>query len=143
MLISQQNMECIISVYWCACVAWLWQLMNEVCTQCYLSFSFPPANVGCSRTPPVFSSYSTILSSSCPKKFNEFQRNLFQVSPQKPILSYPDLSDPVAILIDSKSLLQVEAIDVARDAFQHPFIRPASQRDVFNSYFTQIGTVIT
>lgn len=30
----------------------------------YLSFSLPPLKVGCNRTPPIFSSYSTILSNS-------------------------------------------------------------------------------
>lgn len=36
--------------------------------RCYLSFSLPPLKVGCNRTPPIFSSYSTILSSSWEKK---------------------------------------------------------------------------
>lgn len=121
---------------------------------CYPSFSFPTANVGCSRTPPVFSSYSTILSSSCPGKKQQknppqqfiyifiylsiykFQRNSIQASPQKSIVSHPHLPDPVAILVDAERLLQVQAVDVARDALQHPFIRPAGRiRGVFKLVF--------
>lgn len=37
------------------------------------------------------------------------------------------LFDPVSILIDPKGLLQVKAINVARDSFQHPFIAPEEE----------------
>lgn len=40
------------------------------------------------------------------------------------------LFDPVAIIIDSEGLLQVQAVDVAWDSLQHPLISPAEERHV-------------
>lgn len=41
-----------------------WQPLHWNWVFTYLSFSLPPLKVGCNRTPPIFSSYSTILSNS-------------------------------------------------------------------------------
>lgn len=74
---------------------------------------------------------------------------------KKPLKSYAGryLFDPVAVLIDSKGLLQVQAVDVSGDSFQHPLIGPSEvttrqvtavrnsnhlMKDQFPSWFTRL-----